>query len=157
MRTSERRFAEGTSVPASRTKYEIEAVLMDYGATHFGTLNSPEGARIVFRFKERNFAIPIPIPDRNDPEFRLTPGRQLERSDAEATRAWQQEVDRRWRCLLIVVKSAVEMCKMGVFKFEDVFLAWTALPDGRTVGEAVESQLAIAPASGQVIEGEVNS
>ena len=149
MGKGERRYAEGTTVGASHTKYEIEMVLSDYGATHIGTFNCPDEAKIVFRFGNRNFLIPIPIPQVNDPEFTHTSGQGRKRDQRDTERAWQQEVDRRWRCLLITVKSSIELCKMGIFRFEEIFLAFTALPGGKTVGQALEGQIEQACETGQ--------
>jgi len=135
------RYAENTTVSASQTKYEIEKVLTNHGASHFATFTSPGEAKIGFRFKERNFLIPIPLPDPDDKVFTLTPEKRFERTPAQAKKAYEDEINRRWRCMLITVKSAVEMCEMGVFTIEQAFLAWTALPGGQTVGEALETQI----------------
>lgn len=146
---NKRQFARGTDVPAAKTKYEIEWTLSEYGASHVATMSAPGEARIAFRYKDRNFIIPIPLPDPQDREFTHTPERGFRRTDEDARKAYQQEINRRWRCLLITIKSTVEMCNLGVMSLEQAFLAFTALPTGQTVGEALEHQIREACESGR--------
>jgi hypothetical protein len=52
--------------------------------------------------------------------------------------------------ILSTIKAMLAAVDAGIMAFEDVFLAWTALPDGLTVGESVRPAIAAAYETGQV-------
>ena len=124
-----RRFAQGTSVPASKTRIEIEDMLKKHGATSFiygehagvGNLRfAMRGRHIMFRLK-------------------LVP----EREQAAEHR-------RRWRVLLLTLKGKLEsVADQTVETFEEAFLAHTVTPDGATVGEIMLPQLVDAYKNGR--------
>ena len=80
------RAAEGTSVPAERSKAEIERLLHRYGADQFVSGWREGQAVIGFRMNNRNVRFLIPMPDPS----------KLSR-DAYATR-----VRERWRAMVLV-------------------------------------------------------
>ena len=47
----------------------------------------------------------------------------------------------RWRALLLCIKAKLEAVASDIESFEMAFLAHIVLPDGRTVGESVETPL----------------
>lgn len=144
------RYAEGTTVAAEKSQFEIKTLLSRYGCQGFMFGESPKVARIEFLAHERRVRFTLPMPDPNDKRF----VKQRLRGygiDAERTRqAWEAEVRRLWRCLLIAIKAKLEVVESGMAIFEEEFLANIVLPDNRTAAEHVVPAIARAYASGEV-------
>lgn len=135
------KYAEGTEVPADRSRLDIERTLQRYGATSF--MYGWEGTRAVvaFQMKGRNVRFALPMPDRNSREFTHTPSRNVLRSEKQHQEAYEQAIRQRWRALLLVVKAKLEAVDCGITTFEQEFLANFILPDGRSVGDEVVPRL----------------
>lgn len=134
-----RRFAQGTTVPADRSRSEIEKLLQRYGAREFAYGYSDNGAFVGFSAKGRKilFQLPIPKADGTTPTQR----------DRHA-----QEVRRLWRALVLSIKAKLEVVQSGITSFEHEFLAYIVLPGaGTTVGNAIAPQLAEAYKSGAAV------
>ena len=144
------RYAESTTVPADRSRAEIERILHRYGADDFlyGTSRAMAGIR--FSMNGRQIKFVLPLPDRDSPEFTRTPGGKRERSEEQAYKAWEQAIRQRWRALALVIKAKLEAVETGVTTFEQEFLAHTVLPDGQTVGEWTEPQIDEAYRTGRM-------
>jgi hypothetical protein len=135
VRTS-RRFASGTSVPADRTRNEIEAALTRYGADGFLYASRTGKARIEFFAHEKRIRFDLPMPTEGD----------IQREDKRAA-----ETRRLWRCLLLSVKAKLEAVESGISVFEDEFLAHIVMPNGHTVGETALPAIEQAYASGKPV------
>lgn len=134
------RYADKTSVPSDRSRGEIERTLARYGADRFQYGWDQEQAIIRFTAHDRLVEFRLPMPDRQDNEFWLTPsGRQ--RADAAAEREFEQAIRQRWRALALVVKAKLEAVQAGVTEFEQEFMAHILLPDGQTVGAWMGPQI----------------
>lgn len=138
------RYAADTSVSQDRSRSEIEATLKRYGATSFMYATEDTRAMIGFRIANRMVKFLLPMPDPKAREFTHTPARGTLRSPAEAEKAWEQAGRQRWRALALVIKAKLEAVAAGITTIEDEFLAHTVLPDGQTVGEFMQPQIAIA-------------
>ena len=114
------KYAKTTRVPISRSKAEIEETLKRYGIEEYGVGTSPRGDGIIFKKENKMFKINVPNP--NPEDFG---------SDAQYEQARRQ----RWRILLLSIKAKLEEVEAGLISFDDQFLAYTALPDGTTVGD----------------------
>jgi len=68
----------------------------------------------------------------------------LARSAAQSEALWQQACRARWRALLLCIKAKLEAIESGITEFEDEFLPYIVLPDGRTAAEWLRPQIAIA-------------
>lgn len=123
-----RRYAEGTKVPISRTKTEIEKLLRKHGAGQF-----------IFGFDDRTGT--------NVVGFTVM-GRQyrLFVYDDEDDR----ETRRRWRALLLILKAKLEISASGDSTIEKEFLADAVLPSGQTVESWLGPQLKEAYETGTV-------
>jgi len=129
-------YAEGTDVPAERSKAEIERMLQKYGADQFVSGWKDREARVQFRAQERYVRFVLTMPDPTDKAFSQHRRYEWKKRTAEAAqRAYQQEVRRRWRALALVVKAKLEAVTTGITSFEEEFLAHIVMPDGRTVSE----------------------
>ena len=140
------RYAENTTVPADRSRAEIERTLQRYGATGFMYGWEPERAVIQFQASDRFIRFIIEMPDRND--FAYTPARRHRRSEDAIQSAYDQATRQRWRALALVIKAKLEAVEAGITTFEGEFLAHIVLPDGTTVGDWVQPQVAAAYESG---------
>ena len=135
------RYAATTEVSTGRSKDEIERTLTRYGADQFAYATTPGQAMIGFRLAGRLYRFVLPLPDRNDADFRLTPNRRTARSEEAASAAWEQACRQRWRALALYIKAVLEAQESGIIKAEDGFLAQAILPSGSTVGQTLEPQL----------------
>ncbi len=145
-----RRFAEGTEIDASRSMHEVITLLRRHGAEDVGYLGRNGYECVVFRVCNRTIRIGFPVPQRDDPQFKKSPTGRRRRNDDLAYREWEREVKRLWRSMVLVVKSKMEAIHSGVATFEQEFLPYVVLGNGRTVAEAIIPQLEAAEAKGQL-------
>lgn len=145
-----RRYASRTSVPIDRSRAEIEGLLKRYRADEFAYGWTKDGAAAIgFVMEGRPVKLRVPIPDRKDPEIRMTPGGKL-RTENQIEEAWDQEMRRRWRAMALVVKAKLEAVESGIADFSDEFLAYTVLPSGRLIGEELKPRLDHIAKTGQM-------
>jgi hypothetical protein len=131
------RYAGRTKVGVDKSRQDLERILARYGATRFGYATEPGQAAIQFEAQGRRIRFILPLPDPKSREF--THSRNGMRSPAVAAEAYEQGVRQRWRALTLVVKAKLEAVASGVVLFQDEFLAYTLMADGRTFGEAAAS------------------
>jgi hypothetical protein len=140
------RYAQNTSVPVERSRNEIEATLLRYGAAQFMYGWENTGAIIAFVVEtpqgKRQVRFELPLPSRD--ERRFTHHSQGTRTASAAEKMWEQACRQRWRALLLVVKAKLEAVESGIATFEDEFLAYIMLPDGNTVSQLLAPQLQAA-------------
>jgi hypothetical protein len=135
------RYAAGTDVPVDRSKAELERLLVRYGATSFLYGWEGDQYQIGFKMRERMIRFRLPMPSEDDETFWTTEtGR--DRTAKAARTSYEQEVRRRWRALVLVIKAKLEAIESGISDFESEFLSQIMLPDGRTYGEFAKPQLA---------------
>lgn len=129
-----RRYAQGTDVPVSKTRGEIEALLTKHGAAQIlsGIDREKRSGFIGFTLHGRQYRIPL-----------------LARAPQHGCRPDQVEREQ-WRCLLLVIKAKLEFIASGLTTAQTEFMAHVVLPDGSTVGESIEPRLVAAYASGEV-------
>ena len=120
------RYAARTQVPVSRSRAEIEALLLKHGATEFVCGFSTGGSAVVFTIEGMRVRIHIPIVQS------------------------AQEERRRWRAALLILKAKLELIADEGSTLQREFLADIMLPKGGTVGEYLEPQLAKALGGGQM-------
>lgn len=135
------RYAADTQVSSEKSRAEIERTLRRYGATAFAYAWEAETAHVAFKMAGRQIRFRLPLPDRNSPEFILTPTGRA-RAESAADDAYEQAIRQRWRALALVIKAKLEAVESGISTVEDEFLAHIALPDGRTVSDWLGPQLA---------------
>lgn len=130
-----RRYAEGTAVPVSTTRIEIEETLRRFGADSMVSGYEGRRAFIMFRARGRIIRLALELPDPTEQRFTTTPETRKPRSPAAAAEAYEAEVRRRWRSLGLLVKAKVAAVQDGIAEFEVEFLAHTVLPDNSTVAD----------------------
>lgn len=143
-------YAQKTSVPVERSRAEIEALLKKYGATKFASGWDQGRAVIAFEMNARRIRFEVPMPPVELYKTKEKWGSMRKVADAEAERARDQEMRRRFRALLLVVKAKLEAVASNVSSFETEFLAFVVLPNGATVGEWMAPQIARSYEGGQM-------
>lgn len=120
-------YARRTYVPVERSRVELVALLVKYGATQHYTGEDSENREAVVGFSlgGRQVRLRIPMPD---PETR-------------SKDRYAQESRSRWRAVVLVVKAKLELISLGLSTVQHEFLADIALPNGRTVGDWFVPQL----------------
>lgn len=142
-------YAEGTTVTPEKSQAEIAKLLLRYGANGF-TYGWDNGfAQVAFRAHERVVRFTVPLPDPGEQRFRVT---ETGRARRDPESAYDAEVRRRWRAMVLVIKAKLEAVDTGVTTFEDEFMAHIVLPDGRTVGDVVRERIQAAYELGHAID-----
>ena len=141
-------YAKRTTVPISKSKTEIEALLKAHGADGF--TYSTEGdylAMVKFRMAGLYVRIVLTMPSIE--EYARTPG-NIRRPAGARQKAWDQACRQRWRALLLIIRAKLEAVQSGIATLESEFLANIILPEGRTVGEWVTPHIQQAYANGRM-------
>ncbi len=142
------RFAANTTVDVSRSRVELERMLVRYGCAQFVSGSDANGrAMIGFTSNGRQVRVSLAAP--NPSEFALTPAGRRRRTNAIA-QCMTDEVRRRWRALILVLKAKFEAVESGISTFDDEFMAHIALPNGSTVGQFMRPQIAESYSSGKM-------
>ncbi len=125
-------YASRTKVESTHTRSEIEHLLNKKGATGFIFGQSGEAAMLVFELQAYRLKFILPMP-------------KAARTK-ESERRIAQEIRRRWRALLLVLKAKLEAVESGIITFQEEFLAHIVIAGNSTIGEHV------IPGLGQTIE-----
>lgn len=142
-------YAESTTVPAERSRVEIEKTLRRYGADGFMSGYDRNQAFLGFIMGGRQVKIFFPLPDPDDLKFNKTPTGKA-RATEPARKAWEQETRRMWRAANLVIKAKLEAIESGISTFDQEFLAHLVLPNGTTVGQTILPQLDQITETGQL-------
>lgn len=134
-----RLYAQNTAVPVERTRSEIQNLIERHGAQGFMFGSMPGQALIAFEMRERRlrFLLPLPTPHKN--------GR-----DELAVKA---EIRRRWRALLLVLKSKLEAVASSIVAFDEEFLAHIIVEGNTTVGDRILPKLGAVIGGGRPLPG----
>jgi hypothetical protein len=132
------RYAENTSVSTEKSRSEIESTLRRYGASSFVYGWDADQALVEFSRDNLRVRILIQLPNRFAREFTHTPERGNLRSAAQAEASWEQACRQRWRALALVVKAKLEAVEAGITTFQEEFLSFIVLEDGRRIGDVID-------------------
>lgn len=135
-------YADKTSVSVESSRAEIERTLQRYNAESFAYGWDQQRALIEFTHEGRRIRFVLSLPDKNSPEFLLTPARKNERHPDDAHKVWEQACRQRWRALSLVIKAKLEAVEAEITTIEDEFMAHIVLPDGTTFGSWAKPQIA---------------
>lgn len=114
------RYASRTQVPISRSRAEIETVVIRYGADQFGSAMDVQGERAMVQFRLAKWLVRFILP---------------------LTNCSEQAQRQRWRALLLVIKAKLEAVESGITTVEEEFLSHIVTPEGRTFGDWAVPQL----------------
>jgi hypothetical protein len=135
-------YARRTPVEVVRTRTQIEDELRRRGATSFGyNVDDAAGeAVIAFTIAGLQVRMTLPLTDFDDDAFKYTPSGRYQRAPAEQTKAYDQEVRRRWRALHLIVKAKLVAVDDGITTMEKEFLGDIQVGDA-TVFERIRPEL----------------
>ena len=125
-------YAEYTRVPVEKTKTDIEATLMRYGADRFAYFTEASKAIIIFEAHERRLRFDLPL---------------QEGASEKAQRLRRQQ----WRALLLCIKAKLQAVASKIETFEEAFLAHVVMPDGKTVYEHTGPRIAQIAKGGEMV------
>ena len=114
------KYANKTKVPVSKSKIQVEELLVNYGIDEFFFGTSPRGEGVGFKYKGKVYKHNVPMPDRNDYDYETQ---------------YNQAIRQRWRIFYMSLKMKLEEIQDGGIPFEDQFLSMMTLPDGSTVAD----------------------
>ncbi len=134
-------YANKTKVSPARSRMEIEKILGRYGADSFGYMTGNGTGAIAFEAHGRRIRITVPVPSPNDYAVN---SRGYKQSKKQALGGVAKAERQRWRALALVVKAKLEAVECGVATFEEEFLPYILLPNGKTVGKVMVPQVAEA-------------
>ena len=148
-------YASATSVPAHRTRSEIEALLQKHGATGFGFVSDSDRGieRMEFKMPMRGNVLVVrlemPIPDRE--QFRYDTRLHRTRSADDQQRRFDQAYRSAWRALLLILKAKLVAVEQGARTFEQEFLYDIVIGSGQqTLGQNIAPRLSEAVAGGML-------
>lgn len=144
-------FAEGTSVSVSKTRMEIESLLLKWKATKVGVMTEPERAYVLFAIGKWSVQFIMPLPTKEEAQKALYPRATWKGVTEEQRAKWIDQRNReKWRALLLTIKAKLVSVENGVETFEEAFLAHLVLADGGTVGQKALPALRQSSAQGQL-------
>lgn len=144
------RYAAGTDVPVERSRAELERILLRYGAERFAYYTDGDKAMVGFRAHGRNLRFVLPLPSRKDDTFVRSPAGRKVYTREVAANLWEQACRERWRALCLAIKAKLEAVETGIAQFESEFMAYTVMPNGKTVGEWAGPQITDALSHGKM-------
>jgi hypothetical protein len=148
------KFAENTEVDVTRTKSQIEALVMRYGADGFDSGWVQGRARVQFHSHNRIIRFVMELPRQDEERFVLSRvnqhsgGGKRRRSPEAAYKSWEQACRTQWRALWLVIKAKLEAVDANILTFEESFLAEIVMGDGKTVYERVREPIALEYSKG---------
>lgn len=134
------RYGQDTEVPVDRSIAEIRSTIQRYGATSFMHAEQGDRAAIMFELEGRRIRMILLLPDRTDPQFRLTPTGKTRKPD-QVHAEWSKATRQLWRAMALVVKAKLEAVESGITTLEEEFLAHIVLPSGDTVHQWLAPQI----------------
>ena len=137
----QKKYAEGTAVPVERSRAEIERLLTQHAAVQFYSGWERENAYIGFKMQNRFVKFVLPLPVATDKAFTHHSRIGHRRTTEAAQQAYEAEVRRRWRALLLAIKAKLEVVESGIATFDEEFLAHIVLPDQKTIADYIVHQL----------------
>lgn len=132
-------YANKTSVPVERSQGEIRKLLTKYDATGFAFGEQQHVAVVQFEMKARRVKFILPMPHKPS-----------QGANQASIKTYDQVCRSRWRCLVLAIKAKLESVQSNIETFEDAFMAQIVLPNGQTVGQAMQPQIEGSYKSGKM-------
>jgi hypothetical protein len=132
-----RRYAEGTQTKVETSVAELRRAIVRYGGSNLAMMEDDDTPAIaaLFQIGGRWVRFLQKLPRRPDGT------RSTSRNPRAMFAQHDAEVRRRWRVLLLRVKSRLEEFAEGESTWEECFLPYAVLADNRTVAEALAPEL----------------
>jgi hypothetical protein len=134
-------YAKDTNVPIDRSREEIESTLKRFGANEFLYGWNDGMVLLGFSVEGRKYKFSLPMPDKNDPKYSRTPSGRARRSQVARDDEYELDTRQRWRALCLMVKANLAAVEAGIMSIEQVMVAATVMPNGKTVGDWLIPQI----------------
>lgn len=128
-----RRYAEGTSVTAEKSRGEFMGLLSEHGVTRMAHATEPAGDTLQFEMGGRRYQFHIQRPTLADVQ-RLYPNAYDHRAKLDGE--WR----RRWRANLMLLKMKLEFADGETSTVERELMPYLLTAGGRTLGDIMESE-----------------
>lgn len=143
-------YAARTEVSEERSQAAIKDMLRRLDCDGIGFCETRTHTGVQFAVAGVTYLMRIALPQREAKEFRRTETGRTRKDAATVENAWAQELRRRWRCLVAVVKAKLIAVEDGVATIEEEFLPYVLMADGRTLAEAALPEIRAAAADGRL-------
>lgn len=137
------RYASQTSVPAERSKAEIERIVASYGASGFVSGWNHSAASVMFEMRGRRVRFSLPLPGLNDKAY--------DRSRVGRKTAWERDCRQRWRALLLCIKAKLEAVESKIVSFDEEFMPYVVMANGCTIAEQLLPKMAAICETGRLL------
>lgn len=132
------RYAYQTTVNEDRSRMQIEKLLRDNKCEDIATRTSANFSAIACILNERHLRFTLATPSLEHYQ-RTDKGRRRPQSQIKPYR--EKDLRRRWRSLLLVIKSRFVEWQDGISVFDQAFLQYIVLPNGKTAAEWMVPQI----------------
>ncbi len=124
-------YAQNTTVPVTRSRDEIERILMRFGASSFGYAIDQQTVVIAFEIKSVRVKMMMPLP----PPVPATDRYGRKRAESAVQKDYEQACRQRWRTLANAVKAKLAMIDDGISTVEKEFFSDIVTETGKTIWE----------------------
>lgn len=121
------KYGQTTSVPVERSQAEIKKLLKSQDCESPRAVDTEEGYGVEFIYNDRLIRFLIRFPEMDDPNICETETGKT-RTESQIEKAWDQEVKRLFRALLMCLKMKFEIVESGISCFDEEFMAHTVDP-----------------------------
>lgn len=156
-------YAAGTKVQVASSHAEILRLLAKHGATDYGVAAQADAATLGFTIKGARVRLRFPMPTHADKDKPWSirgdwdstlrdfgpfdPVKHASRIDRSRALKLEQGTRERWRLVVLVLKTKLELVALGARTIEQEFLDGLVLPNGQTVGQALVDVFSLPPAT----------
>lgn len=130
MATTQRRYAQGTTVEVHKSRGEISGILTTHGVDRQGWMTGPDGDELMFELSGHKFRFTIPKPTMAE-VAKLYPNAYDRQAKLDGE--WR----RRWRANVLLLKAKLEFIDSGDTTLERELLPYLVTAGGKTLGELV--------------------
>lgn len=135
--TPKRRYAEGTPVPVTKSRMEMQGLLDANGCTAFGFEKIDGGDALYFKLAGRSYRIVIRKPTSEEQE-RANEKRYSYSWNRDVAADIEAEYRRRWRANLMLLKTKLEFFDQDdASELSRELMPWLMLESGQTLEQAV--------------------
>lgn len=133
-------FMETTKIEPSKTVFEIQRALGEYGATAILTeYEGREVSALSFKIFANGQQIPFILPCRWNPVLEVLNSRRKNKRVTKRPDDVLQAKRVAWRQILRWVQAQMALVNTNMVKMEEVFLPYMQSKNGKTIYEALES------------------
>lgn len=136
-----RRFAEGTVVPISKTRGELDKLLREWGAGGVQWGDDFVTGEVTLRFVWKEYVARFNVKTETRESIRQRTNTDIQMEKALAARGKHEH-----RLLLLWIKGALNACEAGIIQPEAIFLPFLEDKNGDTVAEKALPKLAMLTA-----------